>query len=277
MATATLLVVGAACAPSQPDAAEAHQASTVQANKDGATASAVTSNAATTALPPEQLQVVVDTSASVQMAYNLRALAAVAEVVDAWPRPLPTIGRSPPQFGLTIQVRGVSGVSYAPASVLGTWRVDGIPAVEALPSAVTPDFTQRVIAHKRERAAAEAAYKKSRAQAQRTATALRRLRPKTTYVSEIHGAVSAGAQSFSPRGVRKLLLVSDLEQNREPQIAGSLKGVDVLIVHLCRKAAKCESQQRAWGRELRGRGASEVAFIRIERLDLEVETFLRRA
>lgn len=224
---------------------------------------------------PKQLQVVIDTSASLPMTYNLRALDAIADVVKAWPKPLPPAGGSPPYGGLTIQVRGVSGVSYAPESVLGSWRVGGIPGVDVLPVAVTPDFTQRVIAHKRQRTAAQAAYKNSRTQAHRVAMALRRLRPKTTYVSEIHGAVSAAAQSFSPRGGRKLLLISDLEQNRAPQIAGSLKDVHMLIVHICRKAASCRSHQASWDRELRRRGVLTVAFIRIERLDAEIETFLR--
>jgi hypothetical protein len=234
-----------------------------------ATASVVTVPA------PTQLQVVLDTSASVPPKYRLEALRAVADEIGTWPQPVPASGKSDVQPGLIVQVRGVSADSYAPESLLGTWNIRGIPAVAALPTTVTSDFTQRVLAYKHAHKAAADAYTKAVSESRRAAGALRRLRPKTTYVSEIEGAVSAAAQSFSPKGSHKLLVVSDLAQNRRPEIAGSLRGADVLIAHLCWKAATCLSQEGDWWKRLRSRGAVSVSFVRIERFRTAVATFLR--
>jgi hypothetical protein len=204
----------------------------------------------------------------------LQALAAIAELVTGWPHPLPAIGGSPAQSGLLIQVRDVSADSYAPESLLGTWSVPSIPAVRGLPSDVTADFTQRVITYKREHAAAAAAYSRAVSDARRAALGLRGLRPKTTYASEIEGAVSAAAQSFSPSGVRRLVVVSDLAQNRPPQIAGDLRGVGVLLAHLCLKVSTCQNQERTWSRTLRARGAASVVFVRIERFATALAEFV---
>ncbi len=224
--------------------------------------------------PTEEAQVVVDTSASVAAHYRLEALRSIAVVAADWPRPVPASGGSSSQPQLIVQVRGVSADSYDPGSVLGTWVIEGIPAVEGLPSDVTADFTQRVIAFKREHAAAVSAYRRALADARRAAAALRSLRPKTTYASEIEGAVSAAAQSFSPSGIRRLVIVSDLAQNRPPQIAGNLRGVRVLIAHLCSDVSTCQRQERTWLRTLRARGADSVNFVRVERFPAAIASFL---
>ena len=224
---------------------------------------------------PTQLQVVDDTSASVSPGYRIAALRAIANVVERWPLPVPESGGSAPQSGLAVQVRGVSASSYAPENVLGTWTIDGIPGVAALPKTVTSDFTQRVLAYRAEYKAATHARAKAALQARRAAGGLRRLRPKTTYASEIEGAVSAAVQSFSPGGRHKLVVVSDLAQNRRPEIAGSLAGVEVLVAHLCREAARCRGQEADWGKRLRARGAVTVTFVRIERFPTAIASFLR--
>jgi len=227
--------------------------------------------------PTEEVQLVLDTSASVPVEYSVQALRAIAVVVAGWPHPVPTDGASSGQSQLIVQVRGVSADSYGPASVFGTWKVEGIPAVEGLPSGVTPDFTQRVIAFKREHAAAVSAYRRAVSDASRAAAQLRSLRPKTTYASEIEGAVSAAAQSFSPSGVRRLVIVSDLAQNRPPQIAGSLRGVSVLIAHICSNVSTCRRQEHTWFRTLRARDATSVDFVRVERFPAAVASFLGRS
>jgi hypothetical protein len=148
--------------------------------------------------------------------------------------------------------------------------------VPGLPSAVTGDFTRRVLAYRAARKAAVRAYRGAAADARRAASALAALRPKTTGASEIEGAVSASAQSFAPSGVRRLVVISDLAQNRRPQIAGSLRGVRVLIAHICSNVVTCETQQRSWKRTLRARGAASVTFVRIERFPTAVAGFLGR-
>jgi hypothetical protein len=225
-------------------------------------------------IPTEEAQVVLDTSASVAADYRLQALRAIALVAADWPRPVPASGASSSRPQLVVQVRGVSADSYDPASVLGAWVVEGIPAVEGLPSDVTADFTQRVIAFKREHTAAVSAYRRALTDARRAAAALRALRPKTTYASEIEGAVSAAAQSFSPSGIRRLVIVSDLAQNRPPQIAGSLRGVRVLIAHICSDVSTCQRQEHTWLRTLRARGAASVDFVRVERFPAAIASFL---
>jgi hypothetical protein len=238
-------------------------------------AGAATGSLARDASAPTQLQVVDDTSASVPPPYRIATVRAIADIVERWPQPVPSSGGSDPQPGLVVQLRGVSASSYAPENVLGTWTIKGIPGVAALPTAVTSDFTQRVIAYRAEYKAATDAQTKAAHQAQHAAAELRGLRPKITHASEIEGAVSAAVQSFSPGGSHKLVVVSDLAQNRRPEIAGSLAGVDVLVAHLCRKAATCSSQEADWGRRLRARGAAAVTFVRIERFPTAIATFLR--
>jgi hypothetical protein len=224
-----------------------------------------------------QLQVVLDTSASVPARYRLEALSALADVVEAWPRPVPASGKSPTQPGLIVQVRGVSADSYSPENLLGTWNVEGIPGVLALPATVTSDFTERVLTYKNEHQAAAMSYKRAAVEARHAAAGLRRLRPQTTYASEIEGAVSAAAQSFSPGGSHKLLVVSDLAQNRPLEIAGTLSGDEVLIAHLCWRATACASQERVWRKRLHGLGAASVTFVRIERFPSAVATFVTEA
>lgn len=221
-----------------------------------------------------QLQVVLDTSASVPAAYRHQALQAIAGIVSRWPRPVAASGGTARQPSLLIQVRGVSGNSYAPEGVLGTWTIVGVPSVPALPKKVTADFTERVLAYKRAHASAVKACRHAVAGARLTAAALRSLRPKTTYASEIEGAVSAAAQSFSPSGIRRLLVVSDLAQNRPPQIAGSLRRVRVLIAHVCTTVSTCDKQQRTWTKAFRAREAAAVTFVRIERFPSAVGGFL---
>ena len=234
----------------------------------------VAGGAAPPLAPPEQLEIVLDTSSSFGLPYRRESLAEIAAAVTGWPRSLPALGGSASRPGLTVRLRGVSGVSYSPEDVLGTWRIPSVPAVVPLPTKVTANLTVLLLAYKNQVAAAKKAERQVELKAHRAAKALEHLQPPTTYASEIEGAVSAAAQSFAAAGARRLLIVSDLAQNRHPQIAGSLRNVQVLVMHLCTEAAVCARQERSWRNRLEARGASQLEFVRIEQFPSALKAFL---
>jgi len=220
-----------------------------------------------------EIEAIFDGSSSVPKRYTRASIKAFASAVAAWPRPLPAGGGSRAQAPLNVLVRLVSGTSYSPESLAGTWRIRGVPGVQALPTRVTGDFTYRVIRYQRQRATATRAYRAARVEAQRAARAIAAIRPKRVFCSDIAGAVSAAAQSYSTSGPRLLFIASDFAQYCKAQIAGSLRRVDILAVHLCWQAGVCKAQERTW--ERRFGAAHTTRFVRFERMNEALRRFLK--
>jgi hypothetical protein len=226
-------------------------------------------------LPPErQVIAIVDPSGSVPRPYLRESLAALANAVRSLPKPLPPTGSSPPQAALSISVRVVSGAAYSPAAQLLAGKVHAVPGVADLPDDVDADLTEAITAIGEQRQTATKSLAEARADAADLAQRISTLDPPVADESDIVGAVSAAAESFTSTDRRLVIAGSDLAQNGRANVAGSLRGVHVFIVHLCDDAARCQAQKATWRQRLSARGARSLRFARIENAFPSLRSFV---
>lgn len=224
--------------------------------------------------PARDVQAVVDPSGSVERTLFAQSVKALADAVRTLPHTVPARAESTGQPSVHVGVRAIDGEAYAPDGLLTEGQIEAIPAVAAVPDASDGDITPAVIAIGRQRKAARAAYASASAAATRLAAQITRLDPPVAGCSDVWGAVSAAAQSFTALD-RRLIVVSDMAVHCRSNMAGSLGGAHVLIVHICRTAAVCDDQERYWQRALKDRGAANVEFVRFERMRERIRTYVQ--
>ncbi len=231
-----------------------------------ATSSTVAAKVDKTAPPPErQVEIVLDPSGSVPRHYLTASLKALADAVRAIPKPLPPTGSSLARPAVSITVRAVAADSYSPTGRLLSGTVGGVPEIAALPDDADADLTAAAVEVAEQRRRAERAEVETEADAESLAGQIDSLDPPVTGCSDIAGAISASAQSFTSSD-RRLVMVTDLAQHCSANAAGSLRGAQVQIVHICTAADRCRAQEALWRRRLTERGAAAVRFIRFENL-----------
>jgi hypothetical protein len=226
--------------------------------------------------PPErQVEVVVDPSESVPRHYLGASLKALAAAVLAIPQPLPTSGPSPARPAVSITVRAVAPDSYSPTGRLLSGEIREVPEIAPLPEDPDADLTAAVVEVDKQRERAERAADETEAEAGALADQIAALDPPTTSCSDVAGAASAAAQSFTSED-RRLVMITDLDQSHHcpANVAGSLQGVRVAAIHICTDAARCQAQQAFWRRLLTNRGAASVQFVRIENMRPTLRSFV---
>jgi hypothetical protein len=239
-----------------------------EAPGEEAASSAVAAKVNKAAPPPErQVEAVLDPSGSVPRHYLTASLKALADAVRAIPKPLPPTGSSPARPAVAITVRAVATDSYSPAGRLLSGTVKEVPEIAALPDDANADLTGAVVEVAKQREKAERAEEEAEAEAEALADRITALDPPVTTCSDVVGAASASAQSFTSSD-RRLVMVTDLSQSHHcpANAAGTLRGVRVVTVHICTTAARCQAQEALWRRRLTDRGATSVRFTRFENL-----------
>jgi hypothetical protein len=217
-------------------------------------------------MPNEELGACEDISSSVPPQDVAESIQALSRLVRGWPGPIPSGGASPPRPGLTITVRSIAADSFSPQGILAQGAVQGVPSVIGAGDPASSGFPTWHRAYLSQLAAAKAAAQRAQDQARSLAVRIGRLRPPVAYVSGIWPCVSAEAESFSGSGARVLLVVSDLKQTGPAAATGSLKGVRVLVAHICDAVASCEREETSWRAGLRRRGATDIRIVRFENL-----------
>jgi hypothetical protein len=197
----------------------------------------------------------------------------LAAAIRGWPQLVAPAGSTRAEPQLRIAVREVGNASYSPGAQLLAGSIPAIPGVLPLPSHLSGDLTGRIEAINQERAARAAALKAVRADALSLSNQIEHLNPPLPSCSNVWGAVSAASQLFDSTD-RRLLVISDLGQNCHTQMAGSLDGVKILVVHICSTASTCLQQQTVWRAGLASRGASSINFDRLEVAKQAIETFI---
>lgn len=215
-----------------------------------------------------------DPSGSMDRRIVTAAIRAVADTLTDW---VPTSGDPrggrPGTPGLELHLRQVGTASFGPGGEVLAGAISPVPAIPARPEVTDPDFVTANRAWRDAVAAADAAAAQVRVASAALAARVRQV-TLTRGGSEIAGCVSALAQTL-PAGLRRILVVSDLVQIGQPQIAGDLTGTDVLVVHQCRVATACDGQEREFATSLSARGAASIRFIRPERAGDDVPAFVR--
>lgn len=219
-----------------------------------------------------------DLSLSVPRRLFEGGLTSIAEIAEDWPKEPARNGASVPWPALDLQVRAIGADSYnveEPTALLMDGLIAGIPSVIEPGHPSEPNFVEWDQAYRRQLAIARGAYKRAARSALRIAQHLRSLDPPSQRRSQVWGCISAAAETMPHTGAPKLAIWSDLKNNVHPQIAGSLRGIHILVIHLCDHARLCHRQRRAWGSRLKDRGATHVQFIRFDRADQSLADFLR--
>jgi hypothetical protein len=261
---AALILVG--CGPIPEDAGDGEGA-----------AAAAPSQVAAAPLDVRELGLIVDPSASVPRADLIAALGAFADAVRGAPRPVPARDASPAQPVLRVRVRAISGRAYESAGELLAGEVPGVPPVDAIAAEVDPaEQTDLLVQDHVRRSRARDAYDVARREAAGLARRIERLRPPVARCSDVWGAVSAAAETLTASD-RRLVVASDMSQHCPANRSGSLRGVRVLIVHVCFDAKSCGRQAAAARRELRRLGAAAVSYARPETMRAAIAAFVTEA
>lgn len=95
--------------------------------------------------------------------------------------------------------------------------------------------------------------------------------------SEIVGCLTALAETFDPAQEMDLFLVSDLDQRGEPQARGNLTNARVRVLHDCQDVGVCEQQQTSLRSLLEqlGVAADRLTFSSPSRLSIELDAALK--
>lgn len=105
------------------------------------------------------------------------------------------------------------------------------------------------------------------AQVKRQTDQLRRLAPEVdNQATDIHGALARANLRFrdAPKGVKELILETDLQENTDEQVVDgvNLSGVHVKVFfHPCENASDCQANDRYWRKVLSLAGARDVSII----------------
>jgi len=205
-----------------------------------------------------------DGSSSSVPSFSSVELSRLQQAVGHWSPDTPvTADGAPPRPGLHLSVRQVLTNSYSSSAGSLTLEIPAVPGLVARPNATDPGFVEADRQWQSAKKQYEADSATAAAAATQAAGALEHYQLQRQN-SEISGCVSALAQTITGSS-RRLILVSDLEQNGQPQIAGDMSGTSVLIVQACGgSAAKCTNLADAWTSQLKSQGTAVVRILRPE-------------
>ena len=186
------------------------------------------------------------------------------QAVRQWSPETPVTAEGvPPRPGLQLSVRQVLTDSYASSAASLTLEIPAVPGLVARPDATDAGFVEADRQWQSAKKQYETDSAAAAAAASKASAALEHYRLERQN-SEISGCVSALAQTVTGSS-RLLILVSDLKQTGQPQIAGDMSGTSVLIVQACGgSAAKCTNLANDWTSRLKSQGAAAVRVLRPE-------------
>lgn len=223
--------------------------------------------------PPRAVGSVVDPTGSFGHDRFLATTRALASAVRRVPRPLMRDG-DPGQRAVALHVRSVVLGAYSPTGELAAGTIHAIPGIEPLKADANGDFTAGAVDQGEQQTAAAAALRQAKTDATTLADEIDQITVSRTKCSDIFGGISAAAESLTGED-RWLLVVSDLLQScRRRNVAGSLAGVQVVVVHLCRDARVCAAQRHEFEERLGAMGATDPRFMRFEQFQEALRTVL---
>ena len=235
----------------------------------------------TVGAPLDVVGVCIDPTLSTVPGFSRGALGLVRGIVGGWSvvPPSSVSEGTPPQPGLSLEIRQVSTNSYSTMNPYTMVQIVGVPGLKPRPDATSDGFLTQDAVWQRAAATVAARAAKARRQAATGAARLGAisLEDKPNNYSEILGCVTSLGQTMPAGSHRSIVLFSDLEQNRPPQAGRYLTDTSVLVVQACDSgnATACGSLQPKWRDWLRAQGATSVQFIRPEQAASVVPAFVK--
>jgi hypothetical protein len=219
--------------------------------------------------------VVLDGSSSVPIEIVAAFRERIAAEVTAWPGAPPPDYRAgaEPKQGLQFVERGVDTRSLSWQASAIDEHIPSVPGVPRRPDVTDPEFLTKDRAWAALAAATTAALTEARAKAAALAERIRKA-PLPDGWSDILDATTAVEQTLIP-GHRRLLVVSDLDNNRPGALLGDFGDTTVGIAHVCDDMRVCTRQEAAWAQDLSAHHAYRVAFARPEFVLDQLHAFTR--
>jgi hypothetical protein len=210
--------------------------------------------------------VCIDATPSIDPAVPELARMTLAARVASWvPPPTSPTELTPAVPGLDLLVRKVTTDSDSLSLVgqVARVKIAAVPGVSSEPGP-SINFSELMDQHQKQATDAQTA-RDAATKAAAAGTDTITNADLTSAESEIRGCVEALAWSM-PRST--LLLVSDLEQDGNPQVGiASLKDVRLIVVHSCRLAGPCVEQEAAWTNMFAEAGGAAPMFLTVENME----------
>jgi hypothetical protein len=214
----------------------------------------------------------VDVSSSFPRPLLRKTMSVLADLALNWPAPPSETDGSEPWPGLHLTIRAIGTDVYGVGGALiDEPTIPGIPSVIGPGDPTSPGFVQWNRARGDQLQAARDAFERANEAAETLSASIRELDPPEAMTSGVWDCISA----LGELQVDRVIVISDFLQRGEPQIAGSLEGTAVLGVIVCDTVRRCDAETTRWTADLLGRGASEVVFVRFERLEGAMAPFVR--
>ncbi len=231
-----------------------------------------------TPAPPETIRggVCIDGTGSMNSSVIERGIEAVAQAVEGWvPIVVNDAAGSAPMPALDLVVRKVMGESSLSMDGQVTHvQIPGVPGAMGKPKVGEPGFAQLSIARIDQNNAVSRMADQAARYAADEAGKIRGA-DWSSGGSEISGCIEALALVVPGPGIRRFILVSDLNQTAPEQVGmARFDGVRLLVVHDCIVASQCIEQSNAWSAALRSRGADTVEFSRPENAVHDIAAWL---
>jgi hypothetical protein len=214
---------------------------------------------------PEERAGCVDQTTSSDSAFASMVLSEVADAVSEWTGPQSSSGEVAPRPALDLTLRPVSTHSSATDQQAVHVAVPAVPGLKAPPPLDDTNYAVDKLAWDEAANIRAAAWQAANQESATGTAALRGLPLDHNTNSAISGCLAAAAASTPSTATRRLLLASDLQENKAA-VTGVYSGSPLLLVQSCPAGSEagCPALARDWTARLTAQGAGPVEIVRAD-------------